>query len=110
MPLCFISFKYSNFRKFSFFLPEVLWFQEKVENRIIIASWNDLHKLSIVIFRKKKQNHFELRHQKWSGDGAQNKTFKHIWLPEKGLIISSWPILFFITNFMKKELKFSEDF
>ena len=69
---CFSSFKYLNFWNFRLSSPKFYSFRRKIENRIIAISWNSLHNLPIVIFGK-TWNQFELSHQKWSGDGPQNK-------------------------------------
>ena len=81
----------------------------KVENEIIMTPWNGLHKFPIAISGKtpKPLRVFDLRHQKWSGYGPQNKrTSEHIWQPEKGLVISSYPFLLPTTNSIKMKLNF----
>ena len=71
-----------------------------------------LHQLPIEISGKtsKPLSVFELRHQIWSGHGSQNKTSEHIWQPEKGLVISSYPFLLSFTNSIKMKLNFQRIF
>ena len=69
------TFKFLKF----FSLPKALWFQEKVENEIIMTSWNGLHKLPNVISGKIRDplSVFELRCELWSCYGPQTK--KNFW-------------------------------
>ena len=94
---------------------KVLRFQGKVQNELIMTSWNGLNKSRIAIYGKslKPLLVFELRHQIWSGYGPQNKkASEHTWQPEKGLVISSYPFCFLnfqnifdnhISKFLSKE-------
>ena len=54
---------------YSSFLSNILRFKQKVEVRIIMTSWNGLHKVPIVIFAKTWIDLFELKHKKCPGDG-----------------------------------------
>ena len=61
--LLFWFLQYSNFRR-----------NLEVENGITMSSWNGWY------FWKNSKKLFQLRAQKWSGDGPlKEKTFEHIW-------------------------------
>ena len=46
----FLVIKIFKSLQFSSFLPNIVRLKEDVENGILMASWNDLHKWSIIIF------------------------------------------------------------
>ena len=101
-----------KFLKFSS-LPKALWFQEKVKNETIITSRNGLHKLPIAISGKtpkpKPLSVFELRHQKWTGFGPQNKNFWTHLATWKGIGNLFLALFASYKKFYKNEVKFSED-
>lgn len=88
--------------KFSSLLPRVKLFQEKVENGIIMTSWNGLRELPIVIFGEKTKNTLNYGIKNGQLMDCKMKSFEHIWQLEKGLVISSWTILLLITNSIKQ--------
>ena len=54
-------------------MPKISKFQVEVKNEIVITSQNTFYKLPTEIFGITQLKLFELKHQKWSGNGSLNK-------------------------------------
>ena len=77
-----------------------LRFQEEVQNKINLSSWNGSHKLPIITFGV-IQKPLWIEASKWSSDGSIKKNF---WIyPEKDMVTSSLSFLVLITVSIKRD-------